>query len=226
MKILVFGASGRTGKELVKQGLELGHTITAFVRSPSKLRLADTHLRVTQGDIVDRGAVEAAVRGHDAVVCALGAPSLLKRDPAVVVGMHNILLAMELEGVKRLSYLSADTVRAARDQLGAVRKLFVPVIFSASSADHELIEAMIKSSRVDWTIVRPPMLTNGERNGAYQSGERLDAGFTIPRVSRADVAAFMLRELADDRLTWSPDSTWIRAPGTAAASELAIAPWI
>jgi putative NADH-flavin reductase len=223
MKILVFGASGRTGKELVKQGLEHGHTITAFVRSPSKLHIAETAAVVIQGDIVDRGAVEAAVRGHDAVVCALGAPSLLRRDPAVVVGMHNILLCMELEDVRRLSYLSADTVHEARHQLGLARKLFVPLLFGSSSADHELIEAMIQSSRLDWTIVRPPMLTNGLPSGAYQRGERIEPHWMIPRVSRADVAAFMLRELVGQRLEWSPDSSWIRAPGPVPAQELAVA---
>jgi putative NADH-flavin reductase len=223
MKILVFGASGRTGKELVKQGLEHDHSLTAFVRTPSKLQIAETDLAVVQGDIVDRRAVEAAVRGHDAVVCALGAPSLLTRDPAVVVGMHNILLSMELEGVRRLSYLSADTVRDARYQLSPLRKLFVPLIFRSSSADHELIEAMIKSSRLDWTIVRPPMLTNGTRGGIYQRGERIEPRWMIPRVSRADVAAFMLRELVDESLEWSRDSTWIRAPGPAPAQELAMA---
>jgi putative NADH-flavin reductase len=223
MNILVFGASGRTGKELVKQGLERGHTITAFVRTPSKLRIADKWLEVIQGDIVDRGAVEAAVHGHDAVVCALGAPSLLTRDSAVVVGMHNILLSMELEGIPRLSYLSADTVRDARQQLSPLRKLFVPLVFRSSSADHELIEAMILSSRLDWTIVRPPMLTNGAPSGAYERGERIEPRWTIPRVSRADVAAFMLRELVDQSLEWSPDSTWIRAPGPVPAQELAMA---
>jgi putative NADH-flavin reductase len=223
VKILIFGASGRTGQELVKQGLEHGHIITAFVRTPSKLQIAETDLAVAQGDIVDRGAVEEAVRGHDAVVCALGAPSLLTRDPAVVVGMHNILLSMELEGVPRLSYLSADTVRDARHQLSPLRKLFVPLIFRSSSADHELIEAMIKSSRLDWTIVRPPMLTNGARGGAYQRGERIEPRWMIPRVSRSDVAAFVLRELVDQSLEWSPDSTWIRAPGPAQAHELAMA---
>jgi len=223
VKILVFGASGRTGKELVKQGLEHGHKLTAFVRTPSKLQIAETDLAVVQGDIVDRGAVEAAVRGHDAVVCALGAPSLLTRDSAVVVGMHNVLLSMELEGVRRLSYLSADTVRDAREQLSSVRQLFVPLIFRSSSADHQLIEAMIESSRLDWTIVRPPMLTNGAPSGAYERGERIEPRWMIPRVSRADVAAFMLRELVDQSLEWSSDSTWIRAPGPVPAQELAMA---
>jgi hypothetical protein len=138
--------------------------------------------------------------------------------------MHNILLAMEVEGVDRLSYLSADTVRDARDQLSTLRKLFVPLIFRASAADHELNEAMIKSSHLDWTIVRPPMLTDGGRGGTYRTGQRIDAGFIIPRVSRADVAEFMLRELADQPLTWSPDSTWIRRDGSTGARDLAMAP--
>jgi uncharacterized protein YbjT (DUF2867 family) len=137
--------------------------------------------------------------------------------------MHNILLSMELEGVRRLSYLSADTVPDARLQLSSVRRLFVPLIFRSSSADHELIEAMIKSSRLDWTIVRPPMLTNGPPSRAYQRGERIDPRVIIPTVSRADVAAFMLRELVDQSLEWSPDSTWIRAPGPVPAQEVAMA---
>jgi len=223
MKILIFGASGRTGTELVKQARALGHMVTAFVRTPSKLQVAGADLAVVQGDIVDRDAVEAAVRGNEAVVCALGAPNLLKRDAALVVGMHNILLAMELEGVRRLSYLSADTVHDARGQLSPVRKLFVPLIFRSSSADHELIEAMIKSSRLDWSIVRPPMLNDGERSGAYRTGERIQPHFMIPRVSRADVAAFMLRELTDESLRWTPEATWIRAPGPVGADELALA---
>jgi putative NADH-flavin reductase len=200
MKILVFGASGRTGKELVKQGLGRGHEVTAFVRTPSKLQIVDADLTVAQGDVVDRGAVEAAVRGSEAVVCALGAPNLLKRDTALVVGMHNILLAMELEGVSRLSYLSADTVRDARDELSPFRKLFVPLIFRNSSADHELIEAMIKSSRLDWSIVRPPMLTNGAPTGHYRSRTHLKASSVIPRLSRADLASFMLDQLNDESL--------------------------
>ena len=170
------------------------------MRTPSKLQIGGAHLAVAQGDVVDRGAVESAVRGNEAVVCALGASSLLKRDTALVVGMHNILLTMELEGVSRLSYLSADTVRDARDQLNPLRKVFVPLIFRSSSADHELIEAMIKSSRLDWSIVRPPMLTNEAPTGHYRSGKHLQASSIIPRLSRADLASFMLEELNDGSL--------------------------
>src|SRR6266496_1079041 len=191
MNMLVFGASGRTGRELVKQGLAQGHTVTAFV-------IAHPQLKVVQGDAADRVSVERAVSGQDVVICALGAANLLKRDQAVVVGVHNIIMAMEEAGVRRLIYLSADTVRATRDELNAMRKVFVPLLFHNSAADHELNESMIKQSRLDWIIVRPPMLTNGARTSAYRSGERLRARAIIPQFSRADLAEFMLNQLTDD----------------------------
>jgi len=198
MNMLVFGASGRTGRELVKQGLAQGHTVTAFVRHPASFVIAHPQLKVVQGDAADRGSVERAVSGQDVVICALGAANLLKRDQAVVVGVHNIIMAMEEAGIRRLIYLSADTVRATRDELNAMRKVFVPLLFHNSAADHELNESMIKQSRLDWIIVRPPMLTNGARTSAYRSGERLRARAIIPQFSRADLAEFMLNQLTDD----------------------------
>jgi putative NADH-flavin reductase len=117
----------------------------------------------------------------------------------VVVGVHNIIMAMEAAGARRLIYLSADTVRDTRDQLNALRKVFVPLLFHNSAADHELNERMIEQSHLDWTIIRPPMLTNGVRTGTYRSGEHLPAKAIIPHFSRADLAEFMLKQLADDR---------------------------
>jgi putative NADH-flavin reductase len=198
MNMLVFGASGRTGRELVKQGLAQGHSVTAFVRNPAKFDIEHPHLKVVQGDVANRVSVESAVRDHDAVICALGAATLLKREQAVVVGVHNIIMAMEWAGVRRLIYLSADTVRDTRDQLNALRKVIVPLLLHNSAADHEINESMIKQSHLDWIIVRPPMLTNGERTGAYRSGERLRARSIIPQLSRADLAEFMLKQLADN----------------------------
>src|SRR5205807_9565946 len=127
-----------------------------------------------------------------------GAATLLKRDQAVLVGVHNIIMAMEETGIRRLIYLSADTVRATRDELNALRKVFVPLLFHTSAADHEMNESMIEQSPLDWIIVRPPMLTNGARSSTYRSGEHLRARAIIPQFSRADLAEFMLKQLADD----------------------------
>ena len=198
MNILVFGASGRTGRELVKQALAQGYRVSAFVRHPAPFDIEHPQLKVVQGDAADRASVESAVKGQDAVICALGAANLLKRDQAVVVGVHNIILAMEEAGTRRLIYLSADTVRDSRDELNALRKVFVPLLFHNSAADHEINERMIEQSHLNWIIVRPPMLTSGARIGSYRSGERLTTRAIIPQFSRADLAEFMLKQLADD----------------------------
>src|SRR5215472_6829935 len=95
MNILVFGASGRTGRDLVKQALAQGQTVTAFVRHPASFDITHAQLKIVRGDAADRASVESAVRDQDAVICALGAASLFKRDQTVVVGVHNIIMAME-----------------------------------------------------------------------------------------------------------------------------------
>jgi putative NADH-flavin reductase len=198
MNILVMGASGRTGRELVKQALAQGHHVSAFVRRPALFALAHPQLQVVQGDAADRASVDRAVSDQDAVLCALGGANLFTRDEAVVVGVHNIIVAMEEAGTRRLIYLSADTVRDSRDELNALRKVFVPVLFHSSAADHELNERMIEQSHLEWVIVRPPMLTNGARTHTYRSGEHLKARGIIPQFSRADLAEFMLKQVSDD----------------------------
>jgi putative NADH-flavin reductase len=197
MKVVIFGATGATGREITAQGLDAGHQITTFVRSPDKLGDLASRVRVATGDVADRTAVEAAVAGQDAAVVALGAANPFRRMPSLTVGMHNILTALEAARAPRLIYLSADTVDRAR--LGFLRRrVIVPLFLSATAADHELDEAMIRQSRLDWVIVRPPMLTNGSRTGRYQAGEALPEETPVPRVARADVADFMLRQLQDD----------------------------
>jgi putative NADH-flavin reductase len=134
------------------------------------------------------------------VVSALGGASLFSRDPAMIVGMHNIIVAMEQAGVSRFVYLSADTVSAARDQLSPLRRyVIVPLIAQNTGADHEINESMIEQSHLDWVIVRPPMLTNGPRTGVYRDGGHLEARAVIPTIARADLAEFMLKQLTDDR---------------------------
>jgi putative NADH-flavin reductase len=196
MNVLVFGASGRTGREVIKQGIARGLTLTAFVRNPARFDIGDPNLRLAVGDVADRKSVEDAMPHQDAVICVLGGNSLIKREPAIVVGVHNIVSAMESAGVHRMIYLSADTVDETRKDLNAVRRALVPIIFHSSSADHELNEDIIRQSHLDWTIVRPPMLTNGARTGSYRIGEHLKAAALLPQISRADVADFMLDQVA------------------------------
>ncbi len=194
MRLLVFGASGKTGRELVRQALERGHSIDAVVRLPNALD-AQPGLTVIQGDVADAALINRAVPEHDAVVSTLGVATPLRHDPAVIAGIANIVRAMEAEGVRRLLYLSFIGVRESRRAVGVVLRYVVPIPLREEIADHEAKERLIKASTLDWTIVRPPKLTNGPWTGRYRAGEAIRTRVPVPTLSRADTADFMLREL-------------------------------
>ena len=198
MNVLVFGATGATGHELVSQALAKGHRVTAFVRTPSKLGALSTRVTVAQGDVA-HSAVAHALDGQSAVLSALGAASPLRRDPVLVDGVRHIVNAMEQMSVRRLVYLSFLGVQEGRSQLRLVgRTLVARLILRHIVADHALKEEIIQRSRLDWVLVRPPRLTNGPRRGSYRHGSDIRATSIVPTISRADLADFMLRQLADD----------------------------
>lgn len=200
MKILVLGASGLTGREIVKQALAQNHQVTAFVRTPEKFELKDENLKIAQGDVSDQAAIERAVAGQDAVLSALGATTILKRLPELTNGIRYTVEAMEKAGVRRLVYESALGVGDSRSEAGFLFENIVrPFILTNPFADHEEKEAIIKQSGLDWVIVRPAILTNGERTGAYKTGVHLAGNSFYADISRADVADFMLKQLTDDQ---------------------------
>lgn len=198
MNLLIFGASGKTGHELVRQALELGHHVTAFVRTPSKLKLSHTRLKVDQGDVGNYPAVAEAVKGHDAVLSALGASSPFRYDRAVVDGMKNIVRAMEQEGVRRLIYLSAINVRGSRKHAGLILRVVATTLLRTETKGHEAREHIIAASRLDWTMVRSATFAKRAPTGAYRSGEGLKAKGVAVSMTRADAAHFMLRQLTDN----------------------------
>ena len=192
MQLLVFGASGRTGRELVRQALALGHAVTAFVRNPARLPLVHPDLRFLQGDVVDGRTVERAITGQDAVLVALGAPTPVRRHRALTEGLRHIVGAMQRAGVRRLVYLSFIGVHDSRRQGGFLVEHVAARLLRNPIADHEENEALIRGSTLDWTIVHPPKLTRGRRTGAYRHGEAITARSILPSLSRADLAEFML----------------------------------
>jgi putative NADH-flavin reductase len=197
MKLLVFGASGKTGREVVRQALARGYTVTAFVRETARLPLAHGNLRLIAGEITNRAAIARAVAGHTAVISALGVGRPLKHDAMVIDGIRAIARAAEQASVERLVYLSFIGVHESRDAAGFVLKRLAATLLRHEVADHEVKEAAIVESFVDWTIVRPPKLTNGRLTAAYRVGEDIRARWPLPLMSRADVADFMLRQLTD-----------------------------
>lgn len=201
MKIIVFGATGGTGKLIVTQALAKGHSVTAFVRTPEGLP-QDPHLRVIQGDVFDFGAVVDAVRGHRAVLSALGARTRKKED-VLARAMPHILEGMRQEYVNRLIVLGA--AGAHKDYGRYQNALTTLVLWTAkkTALKHPFIdqvaqERLIAASDVDYTIVRAPRLMDGPFTGKYRVlPDALPPGAL--RINRADVADFMLQQLTDPR---------------------------
>jgi putative NADH-flavin reductase len=192
MKLLILGATGLTGRQLVRQALDAGHSVAALVRDPRKVT---DSIEVVQSDAANSSAVAGAVRGRDAVLSALGTSKSFKGG--IMTRAVTVLLpAMEQAGVKRLLLVSAFGVGESFNEASAIQKFFFRSVLRSIYADKEKADAMIQASALQWTIARPVALTNGPRTGKYRVGEHLQlSGF--PKVSRADVADFMIRELTE-----------------------------
>lgn len=198
-RLLVVGATGGTGRRLVAQALERGHVVTAFVRNPSKLRIEHPQLHVLQGDVLDYGAVEQAVRGQQAVMCALGHKRFFGPTRILSEGTRNLLRAMETHRVPRLVCETSLGIGDSAGRMGLYYTLFViPVILPFYFWDKTRQERLISASSVEWVIVRPGVLTNGEKRDAYRHGSKVGSFVTTVRISRADVADFMLNQLSSD----------------------------
>ena len=192
MNLVIFGASGGTGRHLVDQALAAGHHVTVFVRSETAIAEPHERLRIVQGDVRQANQVAAVIGGQDAVLSALGPH---ERGPVdlCTAAMSTILAAMEGLGVRRLVALSAYGARESHD--GGLYNFMLWRMQKEKMLDKEGIEKLIAHSAVDWTMVRPPALTNGPRTSRYHSGIGLRMRLTS-RISRADVADFMLRQVA------------------------------
>ena len=199
MKILVFGASGATGNNLVSQGVGKGHRITAFVRDSSRLKIEDKNLSIFMGDVSNAQQVADAIRDQEAVFSALGASSPFKRDFILIKGIENIVGAMMKFNVRRFVYQSFFGVKEHRSDLGFLMDRVVPVILKSAIKDHEVKEQIIMGSTLQWTIVRCPTLTNGTFTGRYVHGERIVSASPLALISRADVADFMLEQVHDTK---------------------------
>lgn len=197
MRLVVFGSTGGTGRRLVELALARGHAVAAFVRDPAGLGGEHANLEVVRGDVTDLASVAGAVKGRNAVLSAIGAGA--KRSTLRTDGTRNIVRAMAEAGVRRLVSLSALGVGDSRDILPLHYKyVIVPVLLRHAFADHEDQEEVVRQSPLDWTIVRPGNLTDGARTGAYRHGFTATDKATRLKVSRADVAEFMLNQLTDD----------------------------
>ncbi|MFC5265978.1 NAD(P)-dependent oxidoreductase [Kribbella qitaiheensis] len=209
MKITVFGATGRIGGHVVEQALAAGHKVAAVVRESSRFEVDHPSLEVFRvPGLTDEEVLRPAVDGSAAVISGVGARG--RKDGPVASGSTRaILAAMSAVGVRRLVAVSAIPLGPLPpDESFLNRRVLLPLInaFAADVyADLRLMEADIMSSSTDWTIVRPPKLTDKPLTGQYRVG----IGSTIPRtysISRADTAHLMLAALSDPAMVDHPVS--------------------
>jgi putative NADH-flavin reductase len=196
MNIAVFGATGGTGLELVRLGLAQGHTITAFVRDPSRLSFHGQALRSVVGDVGDADCVNQAVAYQEAVIVALGS-SDRKEHSVRSGGTANVIRAMQASRARRLVVVSAGGVGDSYGQAPVVLKLVIKTMLKNTYADHEQQEQYVRASGLEWVIVRPAMLTDGPATGRFENGASR-TGLPEGKVTRADVAGFLLQQLTDD----------------------------
>ena len=197
-RILILGATGGTGQQVLSQALQKGHEITALVRSPERLPSSGSdRVKVLTGSIPgDDGVLAAAIRAQDVVISTLGVGNSLRSSGLIARSIPAIVRAMESEGVRRLILTSAYGVGETRRDVPLLPRIPMRLLLQDLYADKEAGEVLLRRSNLDWTILYPVTLTHGPRTGRYRVGERLSL-YGFPRVSRADVADFILAQIED-----------------------------
>lgn len=198
-KIIVCGAAGGTGIEIVKQALYMGYLVTALVRHPEKISLVDPHLVVKQGDVTDVHSIGEAMKGQDVVISAIGnrstKPTTLYSD-----GIGNILTAMRQNDLQRLICISAgglDVNPKASFFVRLLTKYVLQRILKEPYADLRSMETLVRKSGTHYTIVRPSRLLDKPVTGEYRA--TINSDITKPfSIARADVAHFIVNHIGDD----------------------------
>jgi putative NADH-flavin reductase len=199
--LLVVGGSSGIGLETVKLALERGHQVKAFARSASQIGLDHPKLEKVDGDALEPASVEAALSGVDAVVQALG----IKLGPGTVLGgttlfseaTRILIPAMESQGVKRLLVVTGYGAGDSGETMNPINRLGFNAVFARIYADKSKQEAMIKDSQLDWTIVRPVVLTGGSCGNYRVRAEASEFGMGM--ISRASVADFIISEIEEPK---------------------------
>ena len=196
-RILVVGATGGTGREVVRQARESGHDVTALSRTAT--RTLPDHERLRKVDCAlpqDAGILANAMAGQSAVICALGRGRSFASHHLLEQCVPSILTAMRGHGVRRLVFTSAIGVGEAVRDVPFLPAVFAKTLLRGIYADKVIGERMVRESGLDWTIGQPAALTDGALTGRYRVGERLDLR-GVPKISRADVAHFLLAQVND-----------------------------
>ena|SRR5271157_1202076 len=198
MKLLIFGATGATGRLLVDQALAEGNEVVAYVRNPSNLNMYNEHLEIIQGELSNQEAIARAMIGADAVISTLG-PRARQKGRPLTNGMQKILAAMQDQGVRRLIITSTLSAKDPNDALNSKAKAMIAIVkLMMHSAYEEIVRVagLIRASDCDWTIIRLSILNNKPKTGNVKVGS-ISKGEVGTAISRADLADFILKQVAD-----------------------------
>ena len=197
MKIAIIGASRGIGYQLLKLAVEEGHEVTALLRNPDKLQIADDNLHVIKGDILDPASVAAVTDDQGGICVCIGIPPSMKSVEVFSKGIENVLASINDNPEQKLIVITGIGAGESKGHGGFLYdRVFNPLLLKEIYRDKDREEALIKESRANWLIVRPGFLTNGPRTGKYRVIENL-TGVTAGKISRADVADFMLKQLME-----------------------------
>jgi putative NADH-flavin reductase len=198
MKLLVLGATGGTGIEMVRQALERGHSVSALVRSPGKLNEFNGRIRIEPGDLLNPTILQEAITGKDAVLSPFGPRLPLKDGEETLLRRFSSALAVAMTNATVQRIILVSTAFLFKDAIIPPTYLVGSLFLREIVRDASEMESVVKGSALDWTIIRPPKLTKAPRSGRYRAREEHlpPFGFSI---SRADVAAFAI-EAAERRL--------------------------
>lgn len=199
MKLAIFGATGRTGQHLLQQALEAGHQVTILARDPAKVTVKHDRLRVVKGSVADAACVDQVITGADAVLSVLGPTS---NEPTFEIsrGTQYLIQSMKKNGIKRLVISAGAGVGDPGDSPKLFNKL-INVLLKATAKNvyEDMLRtvAQVRESGLDWTVVRVPMLTDAPKTGQVKVG-MVGKGMG-PRITRADMAEYMLRQVQSDQ---------------------------
>ena len=198
MKLLILGATGGTGQQLVIQALEQNHQVSVLIRDPKKFKLTHDRLEIIRGDVLDQLLLTKTVEGKDAVLSALGVGKSLKSRDLISNAAKILIQAMNAKNVKRLIFISAFGVGETFKYASLIQQLIFKLPLKNIYADKAKADEEVRKSNLEWTLVYPVLLTNNPRTDTYRVEENFKMK-GMPKISRASVADFMLRQVTDNR---------------------------
>lgn len=198
MRIVIFGANGKTGRLLVEQALAAGHYVWAFMRNSSSFSIIHPNLNIIVGELNETLKLRDLFSDKDVCISALGGKSLTKISTNFTNGLENIIYVMKESAVRRFLYISSLGAGESRIMFQQpIRFIILNILLRVPIIEHNKNEQVLMASNLDWTIIRPAGLTNEPKTKTYKHGIDKNKLAGNPKISRASVASFIISQLTD-----------------------------